>query len=39
MEAGCSLQSELGPALRDSLTLASLQPVVPANVARVQPWT
>ena len=36
-EAGCSLRSELGPALRDSLDLAVSQPVVPAIVARVQP--
>lgn len=39
MEAGFSLQSELGPALRDWLTFASLLPVVLAIVARVQPRT
>ena len=37
MQANCSLQSELGLALRDSLGLATLQLVVPAIVARVQP--
>ncbi len=39
MQAGFSLQSELGPAFWDSLTIAGWQPFVPAIVARVQPRT
>ena len=35
MEANCSLQSELGPALHDLLPLAGLLRSVPAIVARV----
>jgi hypothetical protein len=35
MEANCSLQSELGPALWDCLDLAVLEPFVRTIVARV----
>ncbi len=37
MQAGCSLQSELGHDLWDLLTLAGLLPFVRAIVGRVQP--
>ncbi len=37
MQAGCSLQSELGRDFWDLLTLASLHPFVRAIVGRVQP--
>ena len=35
MQANCSLQSELGPALRDYLGIAAWEPSVPTIVARV----
>ncbi len=37
MQAGCSLQSELGRVFRDLLALAGLLPFVHAIVGRVQP--
>ncbi len=37
MQAGCSLQSELGRVFWDLLALASLHPFVRAIVGRVQP--
>ncbi len=37
MQAGCSLQSELGRDFWDLLTLAGLLPFVHAIVGRVQP--
>ncbi len=37
MQAGCSLQSELGRAFWDLLFLADLLPFVRAIVGRVQP--
>ncbi len=37
MQAGCSLQSELGHVFRDLLDLAVLLPFVRAIVGRVQP--
>ncbi len=39
MQAGFSLQSELGRDFWELLTLASLRPFVRAIVGRVQPWT
>ncbi len=39
MQAGFSLQSELGRDFWDLLALASLLPFVRAIVGRVQPWT
>ena len=37
MQAGCSLQSELGRVFWDLLALASLHPFVRTIVGRVQP--
>ncbi len=39
MQAGCSLQSELGHVFWDLLALASWLPFVRAIVGRVQPWS
>ncbi len=39
MQAGCSLQSELGRVFWDLLALAGSLPFVRAIVGRVQPWT
>ncbi len=38
MQAGFSLQSELGRTFWDLLALAGLLPFVSAIVGRVQPW-
>ncbi len=39
MQAGCSLQSELGDAFWDLLVLADSLPFVRRIVGRVQPWS
>ncbi len=39
MQAGFSLQSELGAAFWDLLALASSLPIVRRIVGRVQPWS